>query len=164
MHVRRTQTKPLRRNHCLDHTYINTANLAWWITFLDSWNAVSIVHTQWCTITHHTVISGPCSDRRWFQLAPGRINNGERVDSWGLRVAYGILRCFSGRRDYSTFLGSHDPQQHLSFQDVSLQAPPMIHTHLKQSKTDQLGRWADIFLGLVEAVETHSEALHNNFR
>ena len=47
-------------------------------------------------------------------------------------------------------LGSYDSQQHLSFRDVaidSLQDPQMIRIHLKRSKTDQLGRGTDIFLG-----------------
>ena len=46
--------------------------------------------------------------------------------------------------------GSYDPQQHLSFRDVatdSFQAPQLIRLHLRRSKTDQLGRGADIFLG-----------------
>ena len=47
-------------------------------------------------------------------------------------------------------LGSYDPQQHLSFRDVAtdpFQAPQLIRLHLRRSKTDQLGRGADIFLG-----------------
>ena len=45
---------------------------------------------------------------------------------------------------------SYDPRQHLSFGDISvdsLQNPQLVRVHLRHSKTDQLGRGADIFLG-----------------
>ena len=61
------------------HIYLNTAacsDLAWWFTFLGSWNGVSILRTQQSALIHHTVVSdasgqwgcGAYSDRRWFQL------------------------------------------------------------------------------------------------
>ena len=61
------------------HIYLNAAarsDLAWWFTFLGSWNGVSILRTQQSALIHHTVVSdasgqwgcGAYSDRRWFQL------------------------------------------------------------------------------------------------
>ena len=44
----------------------------------------------------------------------------------------------------------YDPQQHLSFGDVSVDsrlAPQLLCVHLRRSKTDQFGRGADIYLG-----------------
>ena len=46
--------------------------------------------------------------------------------------------------------GSYDPRQHLSSRDIaidSLQDPQVVRIHLNRSKTDNLGRGADIFLG-----------------
>ena len=45
---------------------------------------------------------------------------------------------------------SFDPQRHLGFEDLavdSVSSPQLARIHLKRSKTDQLGKGADIYLG-----------------
>ena len=61
------------------NVYLNAAarsDLAWWASFIDSWNGLSVLHSQQHENPHHVVVSdaseywgcGAYSERQWFQL------------------------------------------------------------------------------------------------
>ena len=61
------------------HLYLNAAarsDLAWWTSFIESWNGLSLLHSQQPAFPHHTVVSdasgqwgcGAYCGRSWFQL------------------------------------------------------------------------------------------------